>query len=224
MPTRIIREGILTSVAVNKLSAGAELFYRRLMSVADDHGRFYSHPTILRSHCFPLKIDDVKESDVRKWLEECTKATDDDGTPLVSIYGAGKHILIHKFGQQTRSRSKFPEPTENELLIKCLSNDTQLITGFASAPTTTTHSTTTPNGSKILFQKPTVDEIKLHMVKSGAPESEALKFFNYYESNGWRVGRNPMKVWKGAASNWVANWRQRKYEQDRVQKGNPNVF
>ncbi len=33
----------------------------------------------------------------------------------------------------------------------------------------------------------------------------AEKFFNYYESNGWRVGKNPMKNWKMAARNWFMN-------------------
>jgi len=34
---------------------------------------------------------------------------------------------------------------------------------------------------------------------------EAQKFFNYYESNGWKVGKNPMKNWKAAANNWITN-------------------
>lgn len=33
---------------------------------------------------------------------------------------------------------------------------------------------------------------------------EAEKFFNYYTSNGWKVGgRTPMKDWKAAARNWT---------------------
>jgi hypothetical protein len=34
---------------------------------------------------------------------------------------------------------------------------------------------------------------------------EADNFFNYYESNGWKVGRNPMKNWKAAANKWINN-------------------
>jgi hypothetical protein len=40
MPVRILREGILTSERVDTLSPAAEVFYRRLMSVVDDFGRF----------------------------------------------------------------------------------------------------------------------------------------------------------------------------------------
>ena len=38
-----------------------------------------------------------------------------------------------------------------------------------------------------------------------AGKIEAEKFFNYYESNGWKVGKNPMKNWKAAANNWITN-------------------
>ena len=40
-------------------------------------------------------------------------------------------------------------------------------------------------------------------IEQGKIESE--KFFNYYESNGWKVGKNPMKNWKAAANNWITN-------------------
>jgi len=35
----------------------------------------------------------------------------------------------------------------------------------------------------------------------GHPQ-EAEKFFDYYDSNGWKVGRHSMKDWKAAARNW----------------------
>ena len=30
----------------------------------------------------------------------------------------------------------------------------------------------------------------------------ANKFYDYYESNGWHVGKNPMKDWKAAIRTW----------------------
>lgn len=36
------------------------------------------------------------------------------------------------------------------------------------------------------------------------------RFYNYYVSNGWRVGRNPMKDWKAALKSW---WSKDKKEQ-----------
>lgn len=34
-------------------------------------------------------------------------------------------------------------------------------------------------------------------------KAEAAKFIDYYEANGWKVGRNTMKDWKAAARNWA---------------------
>lgn len=109
MPTRLLRDGILTSEPVCSLTWGAEVLYRRLMSVADDHGRFHSIPKLIRAACYPLQIDKVSDADIGKWLTECVTAA------LVSVYPAsdGKRYLhVEKFGQQVRSRSKFPEPMD----------------------------------------------------------------------------------------------------------------
>ena len=80
MPNRILREGILDSEAVNKLGPQAELFYRRLMSVIDDFGRFDARPTVLRSRCYPLQLSSVREADISRWLAECQAAG------LLSLY------------------------------------------------------------------------------------------------------------------------------------------
>lgn len=106
MPTRLIREGILTSERINALSSNAELFYRRLMSVADDHGRYSGNLTLLRSSCYPLKVDSVKEDSIKKHLAECI-----DAGLIVPYTVANKpYIVMVDFGQRVQSKSKFPEP------------------------------------------------------------------------------------------------------------------
>ncbi len=108
MPTRVVREGILTSERVNSLSPHAELFYRRLMSVVDDYGRFSANLTLLRASCYPLKLDSVKEDSIKKHLAEA------EGAGLIVLYTvAGKAYLeMQDFGQRVQSKSKFPEPPE----------------------------------------------------------------------------------------------------------------
>ena len=41
--------------------------------------------------------------------------------------------------------------------------------------------------------------------QAGASSHLAERFWNYYEANGWKAGRNPMKDWKAAARNWVTD-------------------
>lgn len=51
------------------------------------------------------------------------------------------------------------------------------------------------------FQKPTVEEVRSYILEIGAAIS-AEAFVDYYEANGWRVGRSSMKDWKAAVRNW----------------------
>lgn len=61
------------------------------------------------------------------------------------------------------------------------------------------------------FVKPSLEEVKLCMNKSGCPQDQAQHFINYYEANGWKVGRNQMKSWPHAVANWSNNNRTQKY-------------
>ena len=37
-------------------------------------------------------------------------------------------------------------------------------------------------------------------------EIEANKFYNYFQSNGWKIGgKAPMQDWQAAAQNWILN-------------------
>jgi hypothetical protein len=51
------------------------------------------------------------------------------------------------------------------------------------------------------FQKPDFNELKDYIKERGDVIS-AERFYNYYESNGWKVGKNKMKSWKAAVRNW----------------------
>lgn len=123
MPNRILREGILTSDKVTRLGWAAEVFYRRLMSVADDYGRFHALPKLLRAACYPLQIDKVSDADIGKWFSECETAG------LVSVYPAqdGKrYVQIVNFGQQIRAKSKFPDACGCEPPLATASNCAQV--------------------------------------------------------------------------------------------------
>ena len=54
------------------------------------------------------------------------------------------------------------------------------------------------------FVKPTIEEIQVYIQEKGYT-FDAEAFFAYYESNGWKVGRNPMKNWKMACTTWSKN-------------------
>lgn len=54
------------------------------------------------------------------------------------------------------------------------------------------------------FTKPTMSDIGVYMMERGNfDSSEAERFFDFYESKGWMVGKNKMKCWKAAVRNWL---------------------
>ena len=51
------------------------------------------------------------------------------------------------------------------------------------------------------FTKPTIDEIQDYCIERNN-NVNAEQFYDYYESNGWKVGKNSMKDWKAAVRTW----------------------
>lgn len=61
------------------------------------------------------------------------------------------------------------------------------------------------------FVKPSIKEIESYCKERGN-NINAASFYDYYESKGWKVGREPMKDWRAAVRNW---------ERRRTEEGQP---
>lgn len=135
MPNRIVREGINSSDRVDLLSDAAEVFYRRLLNVVDDYGRFDGRPSLLIAACYPLRLTGkrrVGESNITHYLNECRIAG-----LVVTYEAAGKSFLeVTDFRQQVRSKlPKYPAPpADAQMLRTCVADATQTpSTRYASA-------------------------------------------------------------------------------------------
>lgn len=54
------------------------------------------------------------------------------------------------------------------------------------------------------FVKPTVDEVRTYC-QERKNNVDPERFVDYYESNGWKVGKNSMKDWKATVRTWEKN-------------------
>lgn len=54
------------------------------------------------------------------------------------------------------------------------------------------------------FTPPTREEVAAYIAEKGY-RVDPDRWMAYYESNGWKVGRNPMKDWKAAVVTWARN-------------------
>lgn len=122
MPNRIIREAILSSEKMALLGWPEEVFYRRLMSIVDDYGRYEANPQLLRSKCYPLQVDDVRVADITRWMAACQKA----GLLLNYAVQGKQYLEVSNFGQQQRTVSKYPPATANDTARNHLLADAHL--------------------------------------------------------------------------------------------------
>lgn len=51
-----------------------------------------------------------------------------------------------------------------------------------------------------------LEAFKLYGMSISLPEDEIEKCYDHYASNGWRVGRNPMRDFEAALRNWKRNY------------------
>lgn len=54
------------------------------------------------------------------------------------------------------------------------------------------------------FKKPTIEEIQAYCDERNNG-IDAERFYDYYESKGWKVGKAPMKDWKASVRTWERN-------------------
>lgn len=60
---------------------------------------------------------------------------------------------------------------------------------------------TLSNKGRTKFQKPSLEEIRSYC-QERRNQVDPERFFNFYESKGWVVGKSPMKDWKAAVRTW----------------------
>lgn len=153
MPNRWLKADILTSDRWNGVSLEAQNLYVRLLLVSDDHGRFDGRESVIESTCFPLKTFACNCAQMLSELEAIDLIrgyVDLKGKPF---------LLIPRFYERPRSKSRFPEPPEEVMqeqgcthlfadACKCKhSNTTATATSTTTAITTTNTTKPLPAGS-----------------------------------------------------------------------------
>ena len=118
-------------------------------------------------------------NDIKKVLQECRLM--DENEVLHDWRKHGVSLLDSNRKRQKKFREKQRYSNVTETLASRPTNQ----------PNLTNHT------------KPTIEDIRALFLEKKSTYIEADKFFNYYESNGWKVGKNPMKNWKAAAAGWI---------------------
>lgn len=216
MRIRTIKPEFWASESVGRLSRDARLLFIGFWSLADDSGRGRGALPTISGSLFPYDPDALKH--LPKWISELER----EG--MVRIYKAADgntYFDIPKWLNHQKiekpSAPKFPPFTEQSGSNRgVVGEGSPLDQGSGNREQGVDQGTGSgaPGGEIVRagkFVPPTEAEVLLQCAKIGLPDTEARKFLGYYEANGWRVGRNPMKSWPAALTNWKGNWEERRH-------------
>jgi len=238
MPNRILKESICTSENLNLLSNRAELLFYRLIVNCDDYGRMDGRPVVILSKCFPLKVKQIEESDVSKWLQELSDAS------LIKVYFSANLPFIQmstweKHQQVRAKRSKYPSPdsNSNQLIANdsiCPRNPIQSESLSESLSEAVSDKAATPdkdNKIKLILKKEsgklrdaTESDFLAYIEETKAefPDLDCEVEFKRFEL-WWSEGRKEIKRPKTAWHNWLIKARQIKEEHGNGKKSGRDI-
>lgn len=196
---RMLHKNICISEKLSDISFESECLYYRIMVLADDYGRFHANPHTVKDLCMPYRHGTNPER-IRKMLGELRNIG------LIHIYTVHNvdYLEIEKFNDfqilrnDVKKREDYPSrnevgtDTERKRVVE--DKDKDKVEDKEREAKASTRSSS-------FFQKPDLQAVKDYCIERKnyvSPEG----FFNYYESNGWKVGRNPMKDWKACVRKW----------------------
>lgn len=108
VPNRLLREGISTSDPINSLTPEEEVFFYRLLVVADDYGNMDGRAAILKSQCFPLK-DTATVARIETWVDGLVRKS------MLATYEANgaPFLTVGKWETRVRTKPKYPAPPDD---------------------------------------------------------------------------------------------------------------
>ena len=206
---RMFSKTIIDSDAFLDMPATSQLLYFHLSMRADDDGFVNKPKSVMRM--IGGKGDDLKLLFAKKFL-----------IPFESGVVVIKHWKIHNYIAKDRyTETKYKEEkatlaldennaytqTVNNSYIPCIQSGDETATqerlGKVSigkeGAVEGTKADKPPTRHQ--FLPPTVEEVSAYCTEKGY-DIDPDRFVDYYTSNGWKVGKNPMKDWKAAVRSW----------------------
>lgn len=200
--SRMIKPEFWDDEKLSTVSRDARLTFVGLWTYADDYGVVKGNALWLKNHIF--SYDDIKVNQFEGWLKElekigCISPFTADNEKFYYISHFLKHQTINH-----PSKRLYPEPPQE--ITNTLPEDSRSTPVVLPFETKTETETETETETYTRARKPRNTLPTLEDVKTYCRERKNLidpeKWFDHYTSNGWKVGKNPMKDWKAAVRTW----------------------
>lgn len=196
-----------------RLPMGARFLYGEITALCNERGYCWA------SNRYFAGLYKVTERTVRSWISSLItngyiksdliyrenskevearylKLIDGLANDTLSTYGRNFPTTQEK--NFPTSGNNLPNPTEKMFLENNTPNNTSEYSTISKDIVVVQPQQT---GKSKKFVKPTIDQIKTYCIER-KNNIDAGHFFDYYESKGWKIGKNPMKDWKAAVRTW----------------------
>ena len=162
---------------------------RRLLNVSDDEQNDFK---IVWNQLADCPDDDSAKTHLKMWEWYCA-----DRDVHLKRQKAGR-----KGGKHSASKRQ-ANAKQNASKSQAKGKQTLYVSVSDSVSKSNSKLLETKDGKRPRFQPPTLEDCVAFFVANGSNELEAEKYFCYYDSNGWKVGKNKMKQWRSAAGGWI---------------------
>lgn len=224
---RNIKPGFFTDGALSKVSIPARYLFSALWCMADREGRLVESIEDIELFAFPRDRVDV-DALLGELAPRFITRYEIDGQRFIQVI----HFKRHQNPHPHEKPSEIPPPPDSdsdsemsrhvsdkplhstsspaESLIPDSGFSDSLIadshmenegTRDASAPPPAPDLPGKPK--RQVFKPPTLEEVKAYCDER-RNRVDPQRFIDFYQANGWKVGKNPMKDWKAAVRTWEA--------------------
>lgn len=205
---RMMSKSVIDTDMFLDMPASTQCLYFHMLLMADDDGFLKNAKTIMRT--VGASPDDIKLLIAKQYLipfdtgimaikhwrihnyikKDRYKPTDCEEIKLLEVNEKGEYVLAEPVRNQVGSNME-PQDRDRDRLEIGKDRDSSRKRSSANNSTTAAQK----------FKKPTLEELKAYIAENRYKFS-AEAFMDYYESNGWKVGRNPMKSWQATCRTW----------------------
>ena len=212
---RMMSKSVIDTDMFLDMPASTQCLYFHMLLRADDDGLLKNAKTIMRT--VGASPDDVKLLIAQQYLipfdtgimaikhwrihnyikKDRYKPTDCEEIKLLEVNEKGEYILAEPVRNQVGSNME-PQVRDRDRDRLEIEIGKDRDSRESSGKRRSANNSTTAAQK---FKKPTLEELKAYIAENGYTFS-AEAFMDYYESNGWKVGRNPMKSWQATCRTW----------------------
>ena len=196
---RMFAKSIVLSDAFLDMPMSARCLYFTLGMLADDDG-FVGNPKAIMRQCGASK-DDIEILILKRYL-----LTFESGVIVI------KHWRINNYLRNDRHVETTYLEEKSKLIVdeNGAYTDHKKGVGIPSIDKNSIDKNRLDNNST-RFVKPTLEQVSEYC-KSRNDNISPDAFIDFYESKGWKVGKNPMKDWKAAVRTWEHSRDNKKLE------------